>query len=157
MAEEEIVKEGEAEEKTEAAPNAEEIAEETAKEENTAPAGPAKKEGNGTDEETMRRVMGVLSYLSWLVLIPLIVMREDKTVRRHVNNGLVLAIGEFIWWVISAALSIAIGDTAVGAVLMRILGILNLAFLVFSVIGIVYAAMGKEDDLPVVSKFKILK
>ena len=51
------------------------------------------------------KAMGVLAYLSWLVLIPLFAAKDSKFSRFHVNQGLVLAIVEIVWWIVEVPCS----------------------------------------------------
>ena len=50
------------------------------------------------------KLMAVLSYLSWLVLIPIFAAKDSPYARFHVNQGLILAITEIIWGVLSPQL-----------------------------------------------------
>ena len=43
------------------------------------------------------KVMGILAYLSWLVIVPLLAAKESPFARYHTNQGLVLAIVEIAW------------------------------------------------------------
>lgn len=51
------------------------------------------------------KVMGILAYLSWLVIVPWIAAKESPFARYHTNQGLVLAIVEIAWWILSAILT----------------------------------------------------
>ncbi len=105
------------------------------------------------------KIMAVLAYLSWLVLIPLLAAPKSKFARFHVNQGLVLAIIEIIWGVVAGIITSVI--TAIvpllGAVCSGILQIVNVVFLILSIIGIINAATGKAKDLPIIGKFRIIK
>ena len=105
------------------------------------------------------KVMGILAYLGFLVLVPLFAAKESKFAKFHANQGLVLFIAE-------VAYSIAIGIIGVIVraiswqlylVLNPILGLLSLAFFVFIILGIMNAVKGEKKELPVIGKFKILK
>ncbi len=104
------------------------------------------------------KVMGILAYLSWLVIIPILVAKDSKFARFHANQGLVLAITEIVWWVGTGILSAILSAISwrLGFI-STILGLMNIVFLVFLVIGIMNAANGKAKELPVIGKFKILK
>lgn len=97
------------------------------------------------------KVMAILAYLSWLVLIPLFAAKESKFARYHVNQGLVLAITEIVWWIVSGIL------TAIIPILSLVLGIVNIVFVIMLIIGIINAANGKAKELPVIGKFRIIK
>lgn len=97
------------------------------------------------------KVMGVLAYLSWLVLIPLFAAPKSKFARFHANQGIVLAITEIIWWIITVIIANII------PILSSILGLVNILFLILAIIGIINAVNGKAKELPIVGKFRILK
>ena len=105
------------------------------------------------------KVMGILAYLSWLVLIPIFAAKDSKFARYHANQGLVLAITEIAWWIITAILNTVLSAISwrLGFLVGTLLGLVNLVFLVLLVLGIVNAANGKAKEIPVIGKFKILK
>lgn len=133
--------------KEETAPVTEEKAEE-AKEE---PKTEEKKEENVDTE----KVMGVLAYLSWLVLIPLIAgIKDSETVKFHTNQGLILAIIEIVAGTVFGILSII----PVVGIVFGILGwLVGLASLIFSILGIINVVQDKKEELPYIGKYKILK
>ena len=100
------------------------------------------------------KVMAILAYLSWLVLIPIFAAKESKFARFHANQGLVLAIAEIICWVVLGILS---GIPFIGWIFGLVETLFSLVCLVFAVIGIVNAANGKAKELPIVGKYRILK
>lgn len=113
---------------------------------------------------TENKVITVLSYLSWLLLIPLFAAPKSKFARFHVNQGLILAIAEIIWAVASGiiiavftAIFSIIGFVFIGSILSAVLKLVNLAFLVFSIIGIVNVINGQAKELPIIGHFRILK
>ncbi len=100
------------------------------------------------------KVMAILAYLSWLVLIPLFAAKESKFARYHCNQGIMLAIAEIIVWVIFGILSII---PYVGFIFIVLNSLISLVCLVFAVTGIINAANGKAKELPFIGKFNILK
>ena len=100
------------------------------------------------------KVMAILAYLSWLVLIPLFAAKESKFARYHCNQGIMLAIAEIIVWVIFGILSII---PYVGWIFIVLNSLISLVCLVFAVIGIINAANGKAKELPFIGQFNILK
>ena len=104
------------------------------------------------------KVMAILAYLSWLVLIPLFAAPKSKFARYHANQGLVLAIVEIAWWIVQGILSAVLYSISwrLGFI-STILGLVNIVFLIFAIIGIMNAAQGKAKALPIIGKFKILK
>ncbi len=100
------------------------------------------------------KVMGILAYISWLVLVPIFGAKNSKFARFHANQGLVLAIAEIICWVV---LGILTNIPYIGWIFAIIESLFSLVCVAFAVIGIVNAANGKAKELPIVGKFKILK
>ena len=100
------------------------------------------------------KAMGILAYISWLVLVPIFAAKGSKFARFHANQGLVLAIAEIICWVVLGLLG---NIPFIGWLFGIIDGLLSLVFVGFAVIGIVNAANGKVKELPIVGKFRILK
>lgn len=105
------------------------------------------------------KVMGILAYLSWLVLIPIFAAPNSKFARYHANQGLVLAIAEIAWWIVTAILNAILYAISwrLGSIVSTLLGLVNLGFLVLLVIGIMNAVNGRAKELPIIGKFKILK
>ncbi|MBE6036356.1 MAG: zinc-ribbon domain-containing protein [Clostridiales bacterium] len=104
------------------------------------------------------KVMAVLAYLSWLVIIPLFAARQSKFARYHANQGLVLAIAEILWWIVTGILSTVLYAISWRlGIISTILGLVNLVFLAAAIIGIINAANGRAKDLPVIGKIRILK
>lgn len=106
------------------------------------------------------KIMAVLSYFGFLVLVPILAAKESAYARFHANQGLVLFIVEIAVGIVSSILSFIL--TAIlggfGALLTGIIsGVLSLAMLVLAILGIVNAATGKAKKLPVVGNFTILK
>ena len=110
------------------------------------------------------KVMAILSYFGFLVIIPILAAKESKFARYHANQGLILFIA-MIGWSIADYILTAI----LRALLWRSMGlweiyslcgtVLNLVYIVFTVlavIGIVNALNGKAKELPVIGKYKIL-
>lgn len=121
------------------------------------------KEFNNTKDSTsefdpndvqQNKVMAILAYLSWLVLIPLFAAKESKFARYHCNQGIMLAIAEIIVWVIFGILSMI---PYVGWIFIVLNSLISLVCLVFAVTGIINAANGKAKELPFIGKFNILK
>ena len=114
------------------------------------------------------KVMAVLAYLSWLVLIPIFAAKESKFARFHANQGLVLAIVEIglgiVNTIITAILGALTAIPAIGVIFGIITVLVGIVFwvlgivcFVFSILGIINAAQGQAKELPVIGKFTILK
>ncbi len=85
------------------------------------------------------KIMAVLSYISWLVLIPILAAPKSNFARFHANQGLILFIAGFF------------------GVIPVIGTIISFVAFIFAIMGIVYAAQGKAKELPFINKIKILK
>ncbi len=104
------------------------------------------------------KVMAALSYLGILVLIPIFAAKDSKFARYHANQGLVLFIVEVLYSAVYKVFSNVILAISWNLYfIVRILGIVNILFLVLVIIGIVNAVNGRAKELPVIGKFKILK
>lgn len=100
------------------------------------------------------KLMAVLAYLSWLVLIPIIFAPNSRFARFHANQGLVLAIVEIVC---GAVLSIFGSIPLIGWLFQLVGSLFSLVCLLIAIIGIVNAVNGKAKQLPVVGAFTILK
>ncbi len=105
------------------------------------------------------KLMAILSYLSWLVVIPLLAAKASKFARFHTNQGLTLFLAEIVWWIASAIVT-KIGYAIawqLGSLLSTVLSVGNLVFFVLAILGIVNAANGRAKELPVIGKIRLLK
>lgn len=100
------------------------------------------------------KVMAILAYLSWLVLVPIFAANGSKFARFHVNQGLVLAIAEIACWVVLGILSII---PFIGLIFVIINVLFSAVCLVFSILGIINAANGKAKELPIIGKIRLMK
>ena len=90
--------------------------------------------------------MAILAYFGILVLIPLFAAKESKFARFHVNQGLILLICSVVTFVIGKIPGLGF-----------LVWILDIAILVYAIIGIVNAAKGQAKELPYIGKFKIIQ
>lgn len=100
------------------------------------------------------KAMGILAYISWLVLVPIFGAKDSKFARFHANQGLVLAIISTIVWIVFSLLA---KIPVIGWIFAISESLISVGFVVLSVLGIVNAARGLARELPIVGKFKILK
>ena len=98
--------------------------------------------------------MAILAYISWLVLIPLLLVKNSRYVRYHCNQGLILAIIEIICWVVLGVLD---GLPLIGWIFKLANGLLGIVFLIFSIIGIVNVVNGRAKELPVIGNLRVLR
>lgn len=90
-------------------------------------------------------LMGVLAYIGILVFIPFVVAKDDPFVKFHVKQGLVLFIIEAIIMVVSEMMLLG--------PLSPLLGLVNLGAIILSIIGIINVAKGEERELPLVGRY----
>ena len=102
----------------------------------------------------------ILSYISWLLLVPLLARKDSRFARFHSNQGFVLAIiGTAIsitGTVITTPLNLA-HLWVVSTVISVLFWLLEIPVLVFCIIGIVNVAQGRAVELPIIGKIKIFK
>lgn len=104
------------------------------------------------------KVMGVLSYLGILCLIPIFAAKDSKFARFHANQGLILCIANIAWSIVSRIVGSIL--TAISwrlGFISTILSLLSLVFLILAIIGIVNVVNGKAKELPIIGKYKLLK
>ncbi len=104
------------------------------------------------------KVMAVLAYLSWLVLIPIFAAPNSKFARFHANQGLLLFIVEAIMGVVYGVITaITVWVLPVFLIFTALIGLVGILFLVLMILGIINAASGRAKELPVIGKYRILK
>lgn len=92
--------------------------------------------GNEDNDIKENKAIAILSYIGILFLIPLLAKKESKFAQFHAKQGLVIFIVEVI-----------------GMFLIPLFGLgalINLAALIFSIIGIVNTVGGKMSKLPLI-------
>ena len=100
-----------------------------------------------------------LSYLGILFLIPMFVYKESPYTKFHVNQGIVLCILDVAGGVVLGIVSAILWWVPfIGGIIS---GLLSLAFgvlvLVLMILGIINAATGKAEPLPIIGKIVIYK
>lgn len=100
------------------------------------------------------RAMGILAYISILVLIPIFAAKESPFARFHANQGLILFLIEVAVSIISKFLG---GLFVIGFIISLLMAAINVVCVVFSVLGIVNAAKGKCVALPIIGGIQLLK
>ncbi len=112
---------------------------------------------NQTDIE-QNRLVAILSYISILVLVPLLGMKESPFAQYHAKVGLNL----FIWHIIvKLASSVIVGIIGwipvVGWLIGLVFDLIYLALWCINVFGIVSAAQGKARELEIIAPFKFIR
>lgn len=100
------------------------------------------------------KAMGILAYISLLVLVPIFGAKDSKFARFNANQGLVLLIGSAAFSLIS---NIFGGIKFIGWIFSLICGLGNIGIAVLAVFGIVNVARGFARKLPLIGEIKILK
>lgn len=114
-----------------------------------------------SQEEVHRnKAMGVLSYIGFLVLIPLLAGdKRSEYVKHHVNQGILLMLlsvmvdllnGESVWGLHSLI-------HFNGGIFSWTLDILDLGIFILCIMGIVSACRGERKELPIIGKIKFFK
>lgn len=107
------------------------------------------------------KILAVLSYVGILALIPYFFEKENQYVKDHAKVGMNLFLIEVI---VSVGLGIVATACAITIVLIWLSlivliaeWVLGIVSLVLSVMGIINACNGEVKDLPIISKWKIIK
>lgn len=92
------------------------------------------------------KLMGILSYIGILVLIPIFAAKDDPFVRYHANQGLVNFIVALVAGVLTAIPIVGI-----------VAGLVGIVCFVFAILGIINVVNGKMQPLPLIGGIEILK
>jgi uncharacterized membrane protein len=107
---------------------------------------PKSTKGAAKPMDSDHTLTAIFSYLSILVLIPLLaVKKRDEDIRFHLSQGLTLFIFELIVWV---CLMILVQVPFLGFVFGVINWIVTMLFIVVSIIAIVKALSGEKWKIP---------
>ena len=100
------------------------------------------------------KLMGILAYISILVLVPIFAAKDSKFARFHANQGSNIFVCEVIVWVLQTVLGIlgVFGIAVIGTILNAVFWLISVLFLVVSIIGIVYVLQGNQKEVPVFGK-----
>lgn len=90
-------------------------------------------------------LMAAVSYIGPLVIVSYLMAKDDPFVAFHIRQGAVLFIIEIVFSILFSEFWS----------LWIFAQIINLAELVLSVIGIIHAVQGKEDELPLVGHLAV--
>jgi len=104
------------------------------------------KENSAKDAED-NKMYGILAYIGILFIVPLLAAPESKFAKFHANQGCVLFIAE-------VALSLLLVIPILGWLVWFVGSIAVLALAVFGIIG---AANGKMEKLPVIGDIQVIK
>ena len=105
------------------------------------------------------RVMGILAYIGFLALVPILAEKNNPFVRYHANQGLVLFLGEILYALLHRVLVRVFLVTVfpMGIVLNMVLSIASLVFVAYMVIGIVNVCCGRAKELPIIGGIHLIR
>lgn len=105
----------------------------------------AEQVSEGSKKEEDNKLMGILSYIGVLCLIPLLTKKDDEFVFFHAKQGLVLFIAEVL----------AAFVAAIPLLGWIIAPIASLVWIVLSIIGIINVLGDKTKELPLLGKYAV--
>jgi len=130
---------------------------------------PEAADGFDAKDAEENKVMGILSYLGFLVLVPFLTKKDSPFAQYHAKQGINLFIVEIAYIILNAILG-AIKFTRTEYILgigypvsyrPWFIGLftwlLSLGILALVVIGILNVVNGRKKELPLIGKIKIIK
>ena len=104
------------------------------------------------------KVFAILAYFGVLVLVPIFAAKESVYARFHANQGLILFIATLAMNVLGSIISVAgVLFGLLSGLLGVVVGAADIFLLVVAIMGIVNAAQGEMQELPLIGHFKLLK
>lgn len=103
----------------------------------------AEQVSESSKKEEDNKLMGILSYIGVLCLIPLLTKKDDEFVFFHAKQGVVLFIAEVITAFVAAI-------PLLGWIIAPIA---SLVWIVLSIIGIINVLGEKREELPILGKY----
>lgn len=103
------------------------------------------------------KVMGVLSYLGILVLIPLIGGGNNRFVRFHASQGLTLFVLEVILGIVYRGLVWVLPFGFLWRTAVWLYRLANLACVVLGIVGIANVLTGKMKQLPLIGGIQLIR
>ena len=103
----------------------------------------AEQVSEGSKKEEDNKLMGILSYIGVLCLIPLLTKKDDEFVFFHAKQGVVLFIAEVLTAFVAAI-------PLLGWIIAPIA---SLVWIVLSIIGIINVLGDKTKELPLLGKY----
>ena len=117
-----------------------------------------------TDAEA-NKVMALLSYFGFLVIVPILAAKHSPYARFHANQGLVLFLAMLVYAIadgivtaiLRAVLYSGLGLWGIYSMCSSIINLLYVGFTIFAIIGIINVLNGRAKDLPIIGKYRVLK
>ncbi|HHU05864.1 MAG TPA: zinc-ribbon domain-containing protein [Clostridiales bacterium] len=107
-----------------------------------APSGGGDYSGAAKDAQN-NKIMAILCYFGPLIFIPIFTAKNSPFVRFHANQGFTL----FLAWLVSAVLD---------GIFWTFGSLLGIFVLILSIIGIINAAQGREQELPFIGGLRLV-
>lgn len=109
------------------------------------------------DDIAKNKGLAALSYLTVLVLVPLLAAKDSKYARFHANQGLVLLLVEVAYFIVCVILNLIKSFVPLLNIPFSIVTtLLEIALCVLIILGIVNAVQGKAKELPVIGGIRLL-
>lgn len=116
------------------------------------------------------KLFGIVAYIPFLFLVPLLVAQDSKFAKYHANQGLLLTIVAVILWIVQKVINTLIrnamyrnfwnnpiGSTAGGGFVITLIGLVVWGIItILGLIGIIAANKGECKPLPVIGKFNLI-
>jgi len=118
-----------------------------------APPQPGEPMDDAQDAE-QNKLMGILAYLSILALVPWFAAPNSPFARFHAKEGIKLLLAEVALSVVRVILGFILHGS-LWSLISMVLNLLNLGFLVLSILGIVNAAKGEKKGLPILGNIDL--
>ena len=103
------------------------------------------------------RVFAILAYIGPLFLIGMFAAPQDQKVKFHVNQGLVLFICEIAAGILCGILGVILRIILLGFLASILSWVVSLAGLILTVLGIINAVNDRQNPLPVIGGFTLIK
>jgi uncharacterized membrane protein len=113
-----------------------------------------KQPGNVPSDAENNKIYGILAYIGILFVVPLIAVPNSPFAKYHANQGLILFIVECAICIICSIFS---WIPVLGVLVILCGSLIGLGCFVLMILGILNAANGKTEPLPLIGGFTILK
>jgi len=104
-------------------------------------------QGPSGDDVKENKTIAAIAYISVLCFVPLLTKKNSPFAQFHAKQGLVLFISEIVWWVLSFGLAF------IPILGLMLIWLVNLGFIVLSLIGIIRALNGEKWKMPVLGNW----
>lgn len=104
-----------------------------------------------------KKATGILSYFSLIGWIIAFCAGDKEGAKFHLNQSLVLLLGNIIVSIVSSIFNAIAGGSVLGVILSLICWVANIFLFVCWIIGLVGACKEQENAVPLIGGIKILK